>query len=362
MGIKRRKRGMGSIFKHGTSWYIAFYDHGKQIKEKVGPVGLITKGQAEEALKARMGEVVQGRFTLEVKKETIFFNELVERYLDYSKVNHRSYKRSVTISRILSRFYTGMKLADISSWLVEKFKIERKNEGKALSNVNRELVVLKRMFNLAIEWGFTDSNPVKSVKFFKVSNQPMRIITVEEFLKLYHAASDHLKPILICAITTGMRAGEIVNLRWKDIDIENERITVKDTKNYDYRIIPINSDLKETLISIYDPINDYVFTYHGSRIERVHKSFTSAIRRAGILKFRFHDLRHTFASNLVMNGVDLVTVQELLGHKSILMTKRYSHPTPEHKKRAVNIIKINSIYNSMANNIKKSKNVINMDK
>ena len=94
VGKKQRKRGMGSIFQHGTSWWIAFYDHGKQVKERVGPIGLITKGQAEEALKSRMGEVVQGRFNLEKTKKGVLFDKLVERYLEYSK----AYKNRVMLS------------------------------------------------------------------------------------------------------------------------------------------------------------------------------------------------------------------------------------------------------------------------
>ena len=92
--------------------------------------------------------------------------------------------------------------------------------------------------------------------------------------------------------------------------------------------------------------SEYVFLYNGNKIQRVDKSFKTAIRKADLKNFRFHDLRHTFASRLVMKGVDLVTVQELLGHKSILMTKRYSHPTPEHKKRAVNFVNIDDSFNS----------------
>ncbi len=137
MARKHRKRGMGSIFKHGTCWYIAFYDHGKQVKERVGPVGLVTKGQAEQALKARMGEIVQGRFSLEKPRKMALFDKLVERYLEYSKANHRFYKRSLSVSKVLLRFWGGKKLTDISTWSVEKFKVERKNEGKTLSNINR---------------------------------------------------------------------------------------------------------------------------------------------------------------------------------------------------------------------------------
>jgi integrase len=342
MARKHRKRGMGSIFKHGSSLWIAFYDHGKQVKERVGPVGLVTKGQAEQALKARMGEVVQGKFRLEKTNKAILFDKLVERYLEYSKANHRSHRRSVLTSKVLLKSFGGMQLTDISTWLVEKFKVDRKHQGKALATINRELAVLKRMFNLAIEWGLTNSNPVKGVKFFKINNEPMRILTEEEFSKLYEAASPHLKPILITAIATGMRRGELLNLRWSDVDLRGRTITVRESKNYEFRIIPINQTLKTELERIKDSSSiEYVFGFEGSPIREIKHSFEGALRRSQISKCRFHDLRHTFATRLVMKGVDLVTVQELMGHKSIVMTKRYSHPTPEHKKKAVESIDFN---------------------
>jgi integrase len=336
MAGKQRKRGMGSIFKHGSSWWIALYDHGKKVKGRAGPIGLITKSQAEQALKARMGEIVQGRFSLEKPIKMALFDKMAERYLEYSKANHRSYKRSLSVSKVLLRFFGGKKLTDVSTWSVENFKVERKNEGKTLSNINRELTVLKRMFNLAIEWGLTSSNPVKRVKFFKVNNEPMRVLTEEEFSKLCEAASPHLKPVLLCAVSTGLRRSELLNLLWSDVDLKKDTITVRDSKNYDFRIISINPALKEELNRIKeDTSSQYVFGFNGHPVKEIKRSFETALRKSGIPVCRFHDLRHTFATTLVMKGVDLATLQELLGHKSILMTKRFSHPTLEHKKKAV---------------------------
>ena len=222
---------------------------------------------------------------------------------------------------------------------MEQFKVKRKDEGKAHSNINRELAVLKRMFNLGIEWGLTNHSPLKGVKYFKVSNQPMRILSEEEFGKLYEAASFHLKPILLCAILTGMRRSEILNLKWEDVNSNNESIIVRDTKNYEFRVIPMNETLKQTLTDLQNTSsNEYVFTYKGRPVKEIKSAFETALKKAEITRCRFHDLRRSFATRLVMNGVDLVTAQELLGHKSIIMTKRYSHPTPEHKKNAVKML------------------------
>lgn len=159
------------------------------------------------------------------------------------------------------------------------------------------------------------------------------------------AGSDHLKPILIVAISTGMRKGEILQLKWSDIDFAEDYIVVRDSKNYESRVIPMNNNLKQELIKLREDNGDgkYLFSYHdGKPIEYVYRSFGTALKRSGIKKCTFHSLRHTFATRAVMAGVDIVTVQELLGHKTIAMTKRYSHPTPEHKKKAVNLISVDT--------------------
>ena len=134
-----------------------------------------------------------------------------------------------------------------------------------------------------------------------------------------------------------MRKREILDLKWEDIDFHREIIFVKNTKNNEWREIPMNKVLVETLKNVKKHLDsDYVFcNIIGRPFGNVRKSFDSALRLSGIKDFLFHDLRHTFASHLVMSGADLITVKELLGHKSIRMTLRYAHLSPSHKRRAV---------------------------
>ncbi|MCH8014476.1 MAG: site-specific integrase [Candidatus Dadabacteria bacterium] len=162
----------------------------------------------------------------------------------------------------------------------------------------------------------------------------------EEFKKLYASASTELKSILITAYTTGMRLGEILNLKWEDVDLKEEYILVRDSKNYESRTISIHPTLKETLSHL-KTISESDFTFEGRKT--IKRAWQKALRLSGIAHCRFHDLRHTFASNLVMNGVDIVTVAELMGHKDLSMTKRYSHPSPQHKKQAINKLKLETM-------------------
>ena len=140
------------------------------------------------------------------------------------------------------------------------------------------------------------------------------------------------------ALNTGMRKGEVLTIVREEVDLKHGFILLENTKNGERREIPINQTLRDTLTALPRHITiPYVFwkKKDGKRYGDVKKSFHSALKRAGIKNFRFHDLRHTIASHLVMNGIDLTTVKELLGHKTIAMTMRYAHLAPSHKEKAV---------------------------
>ena len=147
-----------------------------------------------------------------------------------------------------------------------------------------------------------------------------------------------------------MRRGEIFSLKWNDIDLRQGIITIRESKSGESRRISVNDDVMNMLSNVKKNSDTYVFPgKKGKRIDNIASAFQASRDKAGLKDFRFHDLRHTFASHLVMNGVDLTTVKELMGHKDIKMTLRYSHLAPEHTKSAVNKIgKIvrNSVENS----------------
>ena len=171
-------------------------------------------------------------------------------------------------------------------------------------------------------------------------NTRVRYLEEEEIKKLYKTCAEHLKPIVIVALNTGMRKEEILSLKSKDVDFRSRIISILDTKNGESRELPMNDIVYRTLLAVEKlPDSRWVFCKkNGERYGNIRKAFEGARKRAGIVDFRFHDLRHTFASHLVMAGVDLRTVQELLGHKSFEMTLRYAHLSPEHKKAALDIL------------------------
>jgi len=185
---------------------------------------------------------------------------------------------------------------------------------------------------------------VRKVKLLPKNNRRLRYLSKEECQKLIDACDPHLRPIVITALNTGMRKAEILNLRCDQVDLKHGFILLEITKNGERREIPINHTLRKTLMALPRCLDTpYVFfdLRTGKPYKNIKRSFASTCKRAGIKDFRFHNLRHTFASHLVMAGVDLTTVKELLGHKTLTMTLRYAHLAPSHKIKAVNVLDSN---------------------
>ncbi len=322
----------GQRLEFGDNLYIDYYVDGRRKREKIGP----DKRQAKNVLRKRQVQIAENRF-FDIKKEPkVLFEDIAKIYLDYARTNKKSYKSDELHLKQLATFFGGKYLYQINPLMIEEYKKTR-SEKVSKATVNRELATMKHMFNKAIQWKRANKNPVREVKLFREDNRRLRYLEKWEIKALIEACSNHLIPIVITALNTGLRKGNILNLKWGDINFEQEIIFVKESKSGESLEIPMNGLLVKTLKSIKrNPKSPYVFcNKEGKPYGAVRTSFSRALRKAGISNFRFHDLRHTFASHLIMAGVDLVTVKELLGHKSIEMTLRYAHLSPHHKRWAV---------------------------
>jgi len=342
------------VYKKDYRWYIDYYlPNGRRKREVVSIEGVdpskINREDAKKALSIRKAEIAQGKFEIEQTNKLILFEKLINQYLKYSESNKRpgSFERDITSSKHLKQHFMGKAIQQISNWQVEKYKSTRQKEamknGKLPSKatINRELAMIKHMFNQAVDWNMLSSNPIAKVKLFPEKPKQLRVITEEEFSKLYNEASEFLQPILMIAVHTGLRRSEILNLKVSDINLKDKYILVRETKNGEIRHVPINSLLMKALKSVINNTDsEYLFTGPtGDPVKSVKQGFWAALRRSGIAHLRFHDLRHSFGSNLSMAGVDIATIQELMGHKDISTTKRYLHPSPSHKKEAVERLK-----------------------
>ncbi len=330
---KNRKK-MGVVFKRGAYW-IDYRANGRRHRKRIGP----SRSVAEVALNKILVEIAEHKY-LDIKKEPeVKFSDFSQEYLRIHSNPKKSYYTDEKIVGLLNRYFGNKLLSEIKTVDILKFKNERAEKVKH-GTVNRSLAVLKSMFNRAIEWCKAKENPCKNVKMFKENNQRDRYLTEEEEARLLPNCNDYLKRIVVAALHTGMRKGEILKLKWKDINIEHRYISLYDTKNGEGRKVVMNQTVLNVFMNIPKHSNsEYVFCdRQGRPYGDIKKSFLSAVEKAGIINFHFHDLRHTFASRLVMAGVDLNTVRELLGHKSLEMTLRYSHLSPNHKMQAVSVL------------------------
>lgn len=299
------------VYLRGKSWYMDFYEGGKRYTERIGQV---SESVAKEKEVIRRAEVIRGEWKPKVVK--VSFEKFKEQYLEWSK-GHKKLKSSLRDEcslKHLSKFFKGKMLSEINPFLIEKYKLLRKEEEAGPATINRELACLRHMLNMAIKWRKAQVNPVREVKFLKEPKEKDRILSPEEEARLLEAVrtghkSGHLEPIIITALNTGMRKGEILNLKWSNVDFRNGVIIVEGTKNGEIRKIPMNKKLTETLEGAKKVSKgEYVFSENGKPYGDVKRGWWTALKKAGIENFTFHGLRHTFGSRLGMAGVDLRTI------------------------------------------------------
>jgi len=364
------------IYKRGNVWWLRY----------AGPDGLTRYESAKTAsfrdaqamLIDRKKEVQEGRDPTLVRKIKYYtFDELQGHYEAWAE-RQRSFRSKKGFIKQLKKTFGGLPLRSFNTRLLEEYQSKALAKGKAHSTINRHIGTLKHMFTKAVEWEMVEEEVLKKVRRVKLlpeNNRRLRYLTREECEALLNVCVIHLRPIVLTALNTGMRKEEILSLEWeKNVDLKHGFILLDITKNGERREVPINNTLRETLQSLVRHIKSpYVFTdVTGRRFKDIKKSFATAlkevtidrctecnfegqkgedkepgqcpecggkmVRRKGLKDFRFHDLRHTFASHLVMAGVDITTVKELLGHKTLTMTLRYAHLAPAHKLRAVEIL------------------------
>lgn len=327
---------MGSIFLRGDSWVGEYKDRGKIRRIAFGKKGVVTKTMANEMLKKIEQRVKLGQYDM-LDAEIPTLKGFAPEYLNHVKdvIQKRSWYRDEYGSRFFLEFYGDKKLSEITPKDVDDYKTLRlKNDAKP-ATVNRELQIIRHLFNLAYRWRrFFGRNPVSESGLLEVHNQVERILTFEEETRLLNSSPPYLRAILVCALNTGMRKSEILTLKWSNVDLDTNVITLEhiNTKTKTTRRIPINSALRKLLLEhkLKSGGREYVFlNSYGNPYKRhdsIKRAFESALRRAEINRLRFHDLRHTAATRMIEAGASIVAVSRILGHSDIMMTMRNSHP------------------------------------
>jgi integrase len=303
--------------------------------------------QAKQILSAELLRVEQAKMLGHAPPGKETFGEVAERYLKHQKarLTPKAYDREEGIvKKHLSPFF-NRPLSSIRKLDIQRYVTDRAGEASAYS-VQKELTVLKHLFSLAVEWEIIPINPAQDVKAPKAPAGRVRYLQPTELRALLESCPEWLRPIVALAVCTGMRRGEILGLRWLDVDLAHQRIMLPQTKNGEGRIVYLNQMAQTVLLSVERTEeakqSDKIFT--SATPDQVSVAFGRVCRDLEIADFRFHDLRHTAASWLRMSGADIHTVAQLLGHKDLRMAARYQHLSPAFLAEAVG--KLDSIFGS----------------
>ncbi len=327
------------VFKRGRYWWISYSYEGRTIRESTRTP---EKKLAMRVLAKRQTAIFEDRFDIHEAKHRPQFSDFAKEYLEtYSKINKtpQSHRRDHTSIKNLNNHFGNYRLNEIKPMLIEQYKRKRLEAGRMPATINRELACMKHMYTIAVRNEIARSNPVKMVRFLREDNVIQRVLSRSDEEKLLEFAKPSIKRVVICALETGMRLSEILNLLWKDVDMNNSTITVRKTKTGRIREIPISRRLMDVFGEIRkESSSGHVFRHSdGSPIKSLKEGYKNALANSGLKakNYRFHDMRHTFATRLAESGVDVFTIKELLGHSTILTTQRYAHPGRKVKRDAI---------------------------
>ena len=354
------------VHPSGKMSYYCEYRRGGRLK--IGDVNAWSIKQARERAREIIVEFQKTGsvdvFKVKVDKKLTYLQFLHQYYFDWVDVNHKSATK--TRRRLLNDCtpFHSIALDSITPQMVEKWRTERVSKGNSPHTANRCFAYLRASLSKAVEWGLLDTHPLQKMKLIRTeSNVKARFLSEQEEVRLRLALNerelerrqskssaiegeftDHLMPMVLLSLNTGLRRGEIFQLRWDAINFNQRRLTVTAhvSKSKKERYIPLNQEAftvlskwenQRKLTSLYVFPNNF-----GVPFTTIRKGWEHLLGRAGVTNFRWHDLRHHFASKLVVSGVDLNTVRELLGHASYSTTLRYAHLSDSHKVVAVSLL------------------------
>jgi integrase len=353
---KRGQNGLGSTYKHNGSWWMDVKIRGKRHREKLGPIKLLEKRQADEIKEARITAIMMPKVPEPAPvKGTIPFSEFARFFVAWACETKRSWERcrgkapDKTPFAYATLFFEQTPLKDIGPNRVEDFRLHLLTQRVGprrlkKASVNRYVALLRHSFYWAIQNGYMETNPVAALnkKMLDEENAPTRVLESGEDKKLLEALPNWLRLMAILALQTAARRGEVVNLKWEAVHPES--VELCETKSGKKRTIRLSSDAKAVLVMVRPKVieaGEFVFEPGIPRktvVSRIRREWRRAWKATGIAKVRFHDLRHTALTRLIQRAVDLRTVKDIAGHASLKTTQRYLHSNDKIQQAAVDTL------------------------
>lgn len=348
-----------AIHQRGPSWFLDCVINGVHYHRKLGRG--ISRSVAAQNAKVIRGKIVQGDLGFAKKAKDLAFDEARKRFEEWAVANKKpgtaqAYKECL---RRLAESFSGKRLSELSPFLVEKHK-QRRIEDEARVRANRELAVLKSLFNRCRAWRlFEGDNPVTSVKMLKEPRRRLRFLEPDEENRLLAECAEPLRTIVLIGTHCGLRLkSEALTLRWADVDLVRRTLTVAAAyaKSGTSRTVSLNSVVLDALSRL-PRTSEFVFAKSNGNPYHALRGFRAACQRADLTGVTPHTTRHTFATRLCENGVDLRLVQELGGWATLALVQRYAHVSPSRKAEAVEGLVKNSTTGSTTSEIRQIGNI-----
>lgn len=318
-----------ALYQRGETWYLGCSINGTRYQKRIGKG--ITRTVARKMADVLRGKILTGDLGIGKKTKDLSFDEASKKFEDWATANKKlgTAQHYQECLRQLASSFAGKRLSQLSSFAVEGYKQKRLKTARVC--VNRELAVLKSLFNRCKEWKlFEGENPVKSVKLLNEPRKRLRFLEPDEEARLLAACAEPLRTMIVIGTNCGLRLkSEALTLRWADVDLERKTLTVQAAyaKNGTSRVVPVNSIVLAALTQL-PPRSEFVFAKPNGTPYSAIRGFHGACTKAKLIDVTPHTLRHTFATRLVETRMDLRTVQELGGWKTLALVQRYAHVSP----------------------------------
>lgn len=350
---RRRKgrHGLGHIYEHNGAWWLDWHHHNKRRRVKLGLVKLLEKREARQIADERIKDILMPKPETVPEKGIMPFPEFAKKFVAWASSTKRSWQRyqdkkpDQTPLRYAVNFFGETPLKDITPARVEDFRMFLLNHHAhrrlKRASANRYVSLLRHSFYWAIQNGEADKNPVAALnkKMLDEEQAPTRILEPAEQSKLLSAMPGYLRLMTIFALQTAARRGELLALTWEAVHPEN--VELCETKDSEKRSVRLSRDAKavlELLRSCEAKAKEFVFEPTVPRktlISKIRRDWRRAVKNSATSKVRFHDLRHTALTRLVLTGADLRTVKDIAGHSSLKTTQRYLHSSDKLQQAAV---------------------------